>query len=297
MPEAAKRSTHADFSILLTAAANTHNITLRCFDISGAAILDHDPCETPLWASAIDALIVTGTEPVAASMTDEPSWPALVKLIDWAAQNTVSTLWSCLAAQAAVLRIDGIMRHRFSQKLSGIFACARQSDHFLLENATTHWPVPHSRYHGLAAEDLQNKNYRILSGAPNVGPDMFVRTIDRSLFVLLQGHPEYSADCLLREYRRDFRRYLLGQRPTCPELPEHYFSPDIAQTLQNLRNEQNATTASTAFAEFEAAAKPPAAPVWAAHAVRLYKNWLHYIAEQKSTPARWKTTQRGFVLS
>jgi homoserine O-succinyltransferase/O-acetyltransferase len=36
---------------------------------------------------------------------------------------------------------------------------------------------------------------------------MFVK-YNRSLFVLLQGHPEYDSATLLREYRRDVGRFL-----------------------------------------------------------------------------------------
>ena len=72
-----------------------------------------------LWASRLDGLIVTGTEPRAAALTDEPYWRTLTKLIDWAEDHTISTVWSCLAAHAAVLHLDGIERRRLPRKLSG----------------------------------------------------------------------------------------------------------------------------------------------------------------------------------
>ena len=45
-------------------------------------------------------------------LIDEPYWASLTQLIDWAEHNTHSSVWSCLAAHAAVLRIDGIRRRR-----------------------------------------------------------------------------------------------------------------------------------------------------------------------------------------
>src|SRR5947208_14556996 len=42
-----------------------------------------------------DALIVTGAEPRSANLADEPFWGEMARLVDWAAQNTTSTVWSC----------------------------------------------------------------------------------------------------------------------------------------------------------------------------------------------------------
>src|SRR5690348_2860137 len=63
-----------------------------------------------LWNSRLDGLIVTGTEPRSENMKDEPYWGTLGAVIDWAHHNTASTIWSCLAAHAAVLQTDGIER-------------------------------------------------------------------------------------------------------------------------------------------------------------------------------------------
>ena len=56
-----------------------------------------------LWDTPLDGLIVTATEPPAPRLQDEPYWPALTQLVDWARENTASTVWSCLAAHAALL--------------------------------------------------------------------------------------------------------------------------------------------------------------------------------------------------
>ena len=44
-----------------------------------------------------------------------------------------------------------------------------------------------------------------------------------SLFLFLQGHPEYEAGTLLREYRRDIARFLRGEREHYPAVPQGYF--------------------------------------------------------------------------
>ncbi len=69
-----------------------------------------------LWDTPLDGLIVTGTEPRAANLTDEPYWETLSKIVDWARDHTASTIWSCLAAHAAVLHADGIERRALKQK-------------------------------------------------------------------------------------------------------------------------------------------------------------------------------------
>ena len=75
---------------------------------------------------------------------------------------------------------------------------------------------------------------------------MFVRQ-QESLLVFLQGHPEYDADSLLREFRRDVVRYLRGERANFPQTPEDYFDPLTEKHL-------------AAFAERVATrAKPPSA--------------------------------------
>ena len=71
----------------------------------------------------IDGLIVTGAEPIADASAEEPYWRELTDVIDWAEANTRSTIWSCLAAHAAVLHLDGIERHRLAAKCSGVYDC------------------------------------------------------------------------------------------------------------------------------------------------------------------------------
>ena len=57
-----------------------------------------------------DAIIVTGAEPRAANLRDEPYWDELGLVLDWADANAFSTLHSCLAAHVAVLRSDAVER-------------------------------------------------------------------------------------------------------------------------------------------------------------------------------------------
>ena len=143
-------------------------------------------------------------------------------MVDWARDNTASTIWSCLAAHAAVLHVDGIERRPLADKLFGIFDCEPAASHPMTSDATSGLRVPHSRYNDLPERALTDCGYRILTRSAVAGVDMFARQ-DKSFHLFLQGHPEYEAKTLLREYRRDVGRYLRRERDDYPGLPHGYF--------------------------------------------------------------------------
>src|SRR5450756_1049530 len=142
MPDAALQATERQFMRLLRHAAGDIRIDLHCFSLpsvhrSQTAKWRVDRQYTDiadLGRLHFDGLIVTGAEPNAASLPEEPFWQDLTNLIDWAQTNTRSTIWSCLAAHAAVLHLDGIERQRLDTKCSGIYDCARVADHWLMRD-------------------------------------------------------------------------------------------------------------------------------------------------------------------
>ena len=58
----------------------------------------------------LDGIIVTGAEPKAARLTEEPYWASFVRIVNWARENTASSVYSCLAVHGAVLHMDEIGR-------------------------------------------------------------------------------------------------------------------------------------------------------------------------------------------
>ena len=84
-----------------------------------------------LLKSRFDGMIMTGTEPRQPDLRNEPYWPALAEVLDWAERNTASTVLSCLAAHAGVLHSDGIPRHRLSDKQFGVFEYKKVGHHAL----------------------------------------------------------------------------------------------------------------------------------------------------------------------
>jgi homoserine O-succinyltransferase len=289
MPDGALQRTERQFADLLLAASQNVAIQWRLFYIpevprgdGGRLYLAQSYEEIgALWTTRLDGLIVTGTEPRAAVLSDEPYWPTLVKLIDWAEEHTISTIWSCLAAHAAVLHLDDIPRQALRDKLSGIFECSKAESHAILAHTPSHWCVPHSRYNELSEAALVSKSYRILSRSAEAGVDIFLK-YRRALFIFLQGHPEYDAAALLREYRRDSARFLNGERETYPRMPHGYFDEETSASLNAYKEELLRTPHLDLACRFPAVAKDRLSHSWRSFSIQLYTNWLSYLAEQRS---------------
>ena len=126
MPDSALQATERQFMSLLKAAAGNNRIRFHCFSLPSVARsqtakwrVDRQYTDiAELGRLEIDGLIVTGAEPNAATLTEEPFWQDLTDIVDWAKTNTRSTIWSCLAAHAAVLR-----RHRAAPAQRKMFGC------------------------------------------------------------------------------------------------------------------------------------------------------------------------------
>src|SRR5581483_394092 len=116
MPDAALRATERQFIDLIAASAGDRIVRLHFLTLSEIARGEAESARLraaytdfrELRGHRLDGLIVTGCEPRAERLTDEPYWNSLADVVDWAEHNTISTIWSCLAAHAAVLHLDGI---------------------------------------------------------------------------------------------------------------------------------------------------------------------------------------------
>jgi homoserine O-succinyltransferase len=224
----------------------------------------------------VDALIVTGMEPTSTNLRDEPAWTSLAALINWAYDNEIPAIWSCLAAHAAVLHLDGIGRARQPVKLSDIFDCERvSSDSALTWGTPPQWSMPHSRYYGLPETALLASGYHVLSRSPAAGVDIFMKS-DGVPFLFFQGHPEYDPNTLLGEYRRDLRRYFAGTRDEYPIAPTSYFDPETALFLAQCRDQVLETGRDPKLlARILDIARRGSSPIsWFPLATNIYANWL-----------------------
>jgi len=289
MPDAALQATERQFRALLRAAAGEVVVRLTLYALPDVPRTDFGRRHVSsyssideLWDSHVDGLIVTGTEPKASNLMDEPYWGSLTRVLDWAEQNTYSTVCSCLAAHVALLYMDGIGRQALGDKRVGVFECARVSDHQLTAGAPSRVPMPHSRWNDISEDALAAAGYRVLTRSKDAGVDTFVKQ-RKSLFVFFQGHPEYEAHSLLLEYRRDIGRFLRGEREAYPPMPEGYFDEDTVNALTALRERGLADRREELLLDFPTAlAVGRVTNTWRAAARRLYRNWLSYIGAQKA---------------
>jgi homoserine O-succinyltransferase len=285
MPDAALQATERQFMRLLQAAAGNRRIHFHCFSLPSVR-----RSQTAKWRVdrqysdiadigrlQIDGLIVTGAEPIAATLPEEPFWGDLTAIIDWAEKNTRSTIWSCLAAHAAVLHLDGIERQRLATKCSGVYDCARVADSWLTDDIRSPFRIAHSRLNELRAGDLVAGGYQLLTNSPEAGVDIFAKQL-RSHFIFFQGHPEYDPLSLQREYLRDITRYLSGQRNSFPAFPAGYF--DIATERRLASFEKRARIERKLPLSVELphlTLRPDIAAGEAATAI--FANWLGYLSD------------------
>ncbi len=289
MPDQALAATEAQFARLVRAHAGTTEIRWRSYALPGVKRSEmaqrylersHESLET-LFSRGADALIVTGAEPLAANLRDEAYWSAMAQLVDWARENTISTIWSCLAAHAAVLHLDGIERRRAAQKINGVFTCRKTDDDWAADDDESELLTPHSRYNGLSHEDLARCGYHIASVGDEVGVNAFWRR-EPSLFVFLQGHPEYDADSLLKEYRRDALRFFDRTRPDFPTAPANYFSAETLTLLDALRVRAATGTADDHVRDLhQILSQENCSALWRSDTGRLFREWLKVVAHDR----------------
>jgi homoserine O-succinyltransferase len=290
MPDAALEATERQFTDLIRTAAPKVVVLLKLFAIPElprgetvhADIAERYRDISELWDTPLDGLIVTGTEPRVGSLTDEPYWDTLAKLVDWARDHTSSSIWSCLAAHAAVLHRDGIERRALKQKRCGVFDFRLTGTHPMTEHFPDPLWVPHSRYNDLPERALTASGYKILSRSKSAGVDTFAKQ-DGSFFLFFQGHPEYEADTLLREYRRDAARFLSGERDAYPAAPAGYFNDAAAALAEAFRARSLAERRSELIGEFPKAALETGLQCpWREAAVGVYEKWVAYLTARKA---------------
>jgi homoserine O-succinyltransferase len=293
MTDDALEATERQFLSLLNAASGRMEARLSLYSLPGIArkssLADHVSTLYSDFASLrnhqLDALIVTGREPMKADLAEEDYWGNFTLLLDWARENTYSVIWSGLAAHAAVQYTDGIRRVKSAEKYCGVFECEAISDHALIAGVPQHYTLPHSRWNGLQEDMLIRSGYSVLTRAKAAGIDMFAKSMP-SLFVYFQGHPEYESDTLLCEYRRDIGRYFKVEAEKYPTIPGNYFDESVVASLNELRNTANNRAGEKGLEEVsECLSRGKVRNTWRSTATSIYGNWLRFIWMKKSIDA------------
>lgn len=291
MPDAALEDTELQFFDLLDDASDDVPVYLKLYSLAGIPRTDRGQRHLnsyyysldELWQNEFDGVIVTGTEPREPDLRDEPYWKLLGRVFDWAERNTTGAILSCLAAHASVLHADGIVRHRLPDKQFGVFELTKSAVHPLMNSAGENVCFPHSRWNEVRADELLQAGYTVLTVSADGAVDTFVKKKQRSLFLHFQGHPEYGAETLLKEYRRDIRRFINRERETYPTMPRGYFDPTGEKLLSEfcemaLANPREGLM--DGFPDRELAARLH--KCWHSSATAIYREWLDYLRSMRA---------------
>jgi homoserine O-succinyltransferase/O-acetyltransferase len=300
MPDPALEDTEMQFFELLDGASGDLPVNVELYSLAGLARgeraqqhLNSFYCDfNDLWKSRFDGVIITGTEPREPNLRDEPYWGLLTQVFDWVEENTTSAVLSCLAAHASVLHGDAVSRHRLPDKQFGVFESSRTCDHALLSGGANAVRFPHSRWNEVREGELIAAGYTVVTKSADAGVDLFVKKKKKSLFVHFQGHPEYTAPTLFKEYRRDIKRFLRHERETYPTMPAGYFDGAAAQHMNKFRENASADRREEIMASFPESVADGLQSSWHASAMSVYRNWLRYMESRKKESAPFAAVAR-----
>jgi homoserine O-succinyltransferase/O-acetyltransferase len=226
-------------------------------------VVNLDPTETSGskadWdaIASFDAVIVTGAEPSATDISEDLSYAVVGRILESA---TGPVLLSCLSAHVALAHLYSLPRTRFSSKRSGVFT------HTWAEGRITGTvELPHSRWHTVQLNQAVNPLLVADDG------DWALASSEDYLF--LQAHPEYFGDTLLREYRRDVRRFLDRSSHTYPTVPTNYLPAETVAALQHFSFRARRRRSPETFRAFPDVSVDPVAR-WSVPGAALVAGWL-----------------------
>ncbi len=284
MPDAALAATEHQFIRLIGASNQIAQFYVYPFAIPeqerGPEALEHikqhyfefaDLCE-----QGLDALIITGANPVKPSLDEEPFWDPLMQIIRWANENVASTLCSCLATHAVVKFNHGIERQRLPRKIWGVYSHRINTPlHPLTWEINTRFDAPHSRYNEVSKKQFEQAGMIVLADGADAGVHLAVSP-DQFRRVFFQGHPEYDAISLLKEYKREVLRFIDDVRDTEPRFPENYFSAAASEIASRFLTAATAAKAGAAampvFPDSELQALVD--NTWGDTGKAIFNNWL-----------------------
>ena len=186
-------------------------------------------------SDGLDALIITGANVVDPALDRQEFWNPLIKVVDWACDNVTSILCSCLATHALLQFRYGQQRIPLSGKCWGVYSHrVRDRSHPLVAGVNTRFDVPHSRFNAVTPQQFAEAGLNVLVESEQVGVHL-AASEDGLRLVFFQGHPEYDANSLFKEYKREVLRYMDGETDSYPPFPENYFSLQTRAILTEYR--------------------------------------------------------------
>lgn len=184
------------------------------------------PLDAHLADGPLDALVLTGAPVEDLELEDVHYWGELREILRYAREHVPSTLGLCWGGLALAGLLE-IPKSPLPKKLFGVFDNrAIAEDHPLVAEQAPVFPCAHSRHSGITDEALERAaregTVRLLSHGKETGYSLFASSDDR--YVAHLGHPEYVAERLVFEWRRDTD---LGRHDV--ERPKN-FDPEVPVT-------------------------------------------------------------------
>ncbi|MCW8901472.1 MAG: homoserine O-succinyltransferase [Gammaproteobacteria bacterium] len=232
MPDAALAATERQFFRLVgesnqIAQFYMHPFTLKELQrgAEGQAHIDefYDSFER-IKERGLDALIITGANVSGPDLESQPFWKPLIEVIDWAYENVTSTICSCLATHAVLQFRYNQKRYPLGFKRWGVYSHRVTNRHHPLVNGVnTRFDVPHSRFNQIDRTQFEAAGLHVLAESADANVHLAVSP-DQFRQVFFQGHPEYDLISLLKEYKREVKRFYNKESNDYPPFPENYFS-------------------------------------------------------------------------
>lgn len=278
MPDAALRATERQFIRLVGACNRIVQFYVYPFSLPEIErgpqardyIAEHYCSFDELREVGLDALIITGANVANPALHEEPFWAPLAEVAHWAEENVTSTLCSCLATHALLKLHHGIERQPLPAKKWGVYSHkVMVPEHPLLREVNTRFDAPHSRHNDISRHQLENAGLTVLAESAASGVHLAVSP-DQLRFIFFQGHPEYDAVSLWKEYRREAARFAAGERDR-PPLPENYLHGESKRLAGELLD---VTQDADRVAAIDSAIEPLLDNTWGDTAKAMFNNWL-----------------------
>ena len=153
----------------------------------------------------LDGLILTGAPVETIDYEDVHYWEEIKTILSDARKNIPSTLGLCWAG-FVMAYLEGVKKLNYDHKLFGVFELKNLApDHPIMGELDDVFFCPQSRHAGMPDEAMEEASesgrLKLLAYGPEAGYSIFSTTDDR--FIAHTGHPEYNANRLAEEAKRD----------------------------------------------------------------------------------------------
>ena len=287
MPDAALEATERQFLRLVGSCNRIAQFYVHLFtfpeiprgDKARAHIDQYYEDFEELKLEGLDAIILSGANPAQSQIEDEPFWEPLGEVIDWASKNVCSVMCSCLATHAVVQQLWGIHRYKLTDKRWGVYSNRITTvSHPLIANINTRFDAPHSHVYEVNAGQFEEKGLFVLARSKEADLHLAVSP-DGLRFVFFQGHPEYDAVSLLKEYKREVVRFVNGERTHYPAFPENHMFDEAKEILEQYKMQvERARGDYSELPAFpEAEVEPWVDNTWSDTGKAIVNNWLGLI--------------------